>query len=99
MVIEQGKFARVVSDKLVEHELDQGQLVYVSGTYVLPDKEEDPYSYRKFFVVAKVDEAGLINLEDGWVVDAISLELVGEEEAIDLENKRDLQIGAGGVIH
>lgn len=100
MVIEENKFATVVSDNLGDKDLPQGTLVYVAGSYTLPDCEEDPYLYRKVFVVAKVVD-DIIVQEHGWLVDGVSLEMLQDEvEVARLEAKRDSQVGTGcGTVH
>jgi hypothetical protein len=82
MVIEVGKFAKVIKTSLAKYGVKKGQIVYVSGSGFVPSAK-DPYNFRlKFIAAFVVDDHIIVDAEKKkmFYVDARTLELLADEE-------------------
>lgn len=89
-MIEVGKFAVVQNDNLIEHDIKDGDTVYVAGDAIVAVSEDDPYSLRRILVAAKMD-GDSVNIDGGaFTIDGLSLKPVDELTQRRLENQKKL---------
>lgn len=73
-------FCRIKGKKLVKDGFKKGDLVFVSGTKLLPYKESDPYVQRIYMICERVAKAGYVDHRNMYLVDPVSLIKCDEEE-------------------
>lgn len=91
--IKAGDFALVISDKLAEHGIEKLSYVYLAGDTLLPESEEDPYLYRKYFIAARVVDHSIQANEKPFLVNAVDLEKVKGLDLAKLTSQYELDFG------
>ncbi|NOQ73257.1 MAG: hypothetical protein GQ574_14715 [Crocinitomix sp.] len=92
-------FCTVVSKKLADHGLVQGEEVLVAATRALPAKKSDPYLQRIYVLCNKIVDGEVLIPKEGddvamnYLVDPRSLEKVSEERGIELLTALNAQFG------
>jgi hypothetical protein len=85
-------FCLIATDKFEEKEgIKRGQRVYIAGHRAFPISEDDPYTQRIKFFVHLVND-GEVVFGPLYVMDAISLKLVGKREQEKLAEKLKFKI-------
>lgn len=73
-------FVRIVVDTLSEHGLNNGDIVFVTGSKALPVSQEDPYTQRIKLFVQPMEGDNIINDKGIFMIDPKSVERIDDDE-------------------
>ena len=91
MVIEVGKFAKVINDDgLTEHGIHTGDHVFLTASGFVPDSKDDPYLYRLTFVAARLDKDNHIQLDQGFTIAGVSIRAATKAKEAKLSAIKDI---------
>lgn len=94
-----GDFALVNDDSMAEFGIEKLSYVYLAGDTLIPNKEEDPYSYRKHFIAARVVDNHIQADEKPFLVDPKVLEKVKGLDLVKLTSQYELDFGDNETTH
>lgn len=81
LLVEPDNFVRVIASGYEEYGLQKGEVVFVAGKIDSPVSEEDPYLFRRLFVLCGFNEEGLEVGDRGLItISGLALEPLPEEE-------------------